>query len=78
MVVQTGAYHISLCYQLLWVKLGNRSLQDLVSDGREYSIVIVLSEALVDLRQILIVWMRQYTQGERDTLHGSADRRGEE
>ena len=61
-------YHFTLGNQLRRVELRDNTLQYLISDGRQHTLVVVLAEVLVDFGEVLHVRSSEHTKRNRDHL----------
>lgn len=71
-----GRNQLTLGDQLTSIELGNNRLQDLVSDGGQDTLVVVHTQVLVDLRQLLDLGAVQHTQSQGHHLHILGSSRG--
>jgi hypothetical protein len=54
--VWEATHHFALSNQLCSIKLGHDALQDLIADGGENPLIIILTETLVNFGEIGCVW----------------------
>lgn len=64
-----GRDQLTLGDQLASIELGHNRLQDFVSDGGQDTLVVVHTQVLVDLRQLLDLGAVQHTESQSHHLH---------
>lgn len=63
-----GTHHFSLSDELGRIELRNDSFQDLIANRREYPLVVVQAEGLVDFGEVLNIRSRQHPKSNGDHL----------
>lgn len=65
---ESATHEFTLLDELGGVVLSDDGLEDLVPDRGQDALVVVESEVLVDLREVLDVWAGENSKGDRDHL----------
>jgi len=62
---------VPLAEQLPGRKLGNHSSEDLVAEGRQHLLLVVLAQPGVDSVDVVDLWVEEHPNGQFDVLHVS-------